>query len=401
MASTGISSWTKHFQGKGDLQTTMKKDASAYDAEKGTKKVGTIKAGEKIVYVMTKRFEQRALVLWGEKYVRVPFDSIAKPGVKSSGAASLKPQAFGVRDNKYAYNTYVKLVLDSIEERKDLRPALKTYLYALFDYNAKGRTTKSQLQKIYNETKDELPINDINKDFGEVVGPLACVKGKILASKGVNLTTSAKIYMPERPNEPLMDYGIYQGTKQYVISAKSGETTNVVKPPDIINLLKINPAKVRKWKNTKEWAMLTMLSENSILLGPIKAVAAMYPDLIDAKAADNVTKDTYDINGFKKFIASNDYLKNVKGIPTSHEIRYECEKLIQSETKSGTLNMNKIFSDAIQEQVLYVKFEIGDGTGKWSVIASDDIANVSTFKRIYLRTKNGYTRAADRMGVQV
>jgi hypothetical protein len=399
MASSGRTAWTKYFQGRGDLPTTMKKEAGTYDAETGKKKTGTIKAGTAVVYLSTKTYEQRALVKVGKKNVRVPFDSIAKPGVKASGAASLKPQAFGVRDKKYSYNEYVKLVKESIEERTDLSAPLRTYLAALFSHYTDGKTTKIQLKKIYSEVSGSIPINDINKDFGEVVGPVACITKKLLLDKNVKLDKNTKIYMPERPNEPLMDYGLYKGSKQYTISAKSGKTTNVVKPGDILNLLKINPAKVKKWSKTKEYKLLEMLSESSIINGAPRAVAAMYPGLVDMKAATEMTKTDYDVAGFQQFINTNEYLS--KRTPTSNEIMYECEKMIQKQTKNGDLNMNAIFSDAIEEQVLYIKFEVGDGSGKWGVIASDDIKEINTYGRAYLRTKNGYTRASDRMGVQV
>jgi len=401
VASTGATAWGKYFQGKGDLPTTMKKDAGTYAADNPSKKIGNIKAGESVVYLKAAKYEQRALVKWGKDLVRVPFDSLAKPGVKASGAASLKPQAFGVRDNKYSWSEYKRLVKDSIEERKDLRAPVKTYLAALFDYYSGGSMTKSKLKDIYSKVKDEIPINDINKDFGEVLGPAACIVEDILRPKGVELSNGAKVYMPERPNEPLMDYGLYQGDKQFVISAKSGNTTNVVKPGDILNLLSINPNKVKKWQRTKEWALLKMLAENSILNGPMMAIASIYPNLIDMNAAATATKQGYNAAGFQKFIATNQYLSE-RVTPTANEIMYECEKMIMKETKNGTLDMNSIFSDAIQEQVLYVKFEVGpDGTGKWGVIASDDIKEIQSYGRVYLRTKNGYTRASDRMGVQV
>ena len=52
--------------------------------------------------------------------------------------------------------------------------------------------------------------------------------------------------------------------KNYIISAKSGETTNVVKPGDILDLLAKNSKAENKWKNTKEYNVLKTLSDNSI-----------------------------------------------------------------------------------------------------------------------------------------
>ena len=406
MASSGASAWSKYFQGKGDLQTTMKKDSPSYDALDPNKKTGTLTAGSKVTYLAAKLYESKALVQVSIKngrefqLVRVSFDAIAKPGVKASAAVSLKPQAFGVREKRYRISEYAKIVAESIEDRKDLSSELRTYLGAVFDHYATGKTTKGEVTKIFNMVKSDIPINDINKDFGEVLGPVACYKLQLFKAKGITLTNQLEVYMPERPNEPLMDYGLFDGKKQYVISAKSGTTTNTVKPGDIIALLWKNAAKVSKWRDTKEYHMLEQLALNPILFGPIKAVAKAY-GLFPVEAAMKVTKTEYDTGAFAKFINENDYLKT-KPKPTVNEIMYECEKLIQKDTKTGDLNMNAIFSDAIEEAVIYVKFELDSlGIGVWKVITSDDISNIQGYGRAYLRTKNGYTRAADRMGVQI
>lgn len=404
MASSGATAWAKYFQGKGDLPTTIKKETAAYDPNDPNKKVGDIPVGTKIVYLKAAKYEQRALIQYTKNnkkvLVRVPFDNIAKPGVKASGAASLKPQAFGVRDKKYSLTEYKKVVGDFIQDRTDLSAPVKTYLFALFDYCSGGKTTKGDVTKIFAKIKSDLPLNDINKDFGEVLGPVAAYYSKLLSSKQITLPATMTIYVPERPNEPLMDYGIYVGTKQYVISAKSGTTTNVVKPKDILDLLSKNPKKVSKWKSKAEYKLLQMLADNSILLGPIKAVAAAQPDLISPAVADKITGAASDLTGLSKFVKQNEYL-SAKAKPTLNEIMYECEKLIQKETKDGSLNMNAIFSDAIEEQVLYIKFELdASGLPTWDVIASDDIKGKS-YGRVYLRSKNGYTRASDRMGIQV
>jgi hypothetical protein len=208
--------------------------------------------------------------------------------------------------------------------------------------------------------------------------------------------------VPARPNEPLMDYALIDGTKQYTISAKSGTTTNVVKPPDILNLIAKDPTTLKKWKSTKEYKLLELLANNSILLGPIKAVSEIYPNLISKRAAETATAQSYDLAGFAGFINQNEYLQSKKK-PTLNEIMYECEKMIMNRTKSRELDMNGIFSDAIKSKVLYVKFEVDNSTGlgKWNVIASSDIKDFKTYGIVYLRSKNGYTRASDRMGVQV
>jgi len=406
MASSGQAAWTKYFQGKGDIQTIMKINSSVYDNEKVNQKIADISAGTKITYLASKKFESKATIEYvanRKKIIgRVPFDNIAKPGVKASGAASLKPQAFGVGEQKYPFSSYKRTVMNFIESRKDLSAETRTYLSALFDYHSGGSTTKQKLMKIFQGVKDSVPLNDINKDFGEVLGPVAILeqelfrKNKIILNKG-----AARIYVPARPNEPLMDYAIFSGDTQYTISAKSGTTTNVVKPPDIISLLSKDPKKLKKWSKTKEFRILQILAQESIILGPIKAISEIYPDLISPEAISSISGKNYDKKGFAKFISKNEYLKTKKE-PTINEIMYECEKMLQKQTKDQTFDMTELFADAIENQVFYVKFGIDvSGVGDWSVIVSDDIRKSKSGSVVYLRSKNGYTRASDRMGIQV
>ena len=405
MASSGSAAWAKYFQGKGDIPTTLKKASVVFDFNDQNKRLGELPAGTQIVYLQSATYSTKPAIQYKNKptdrkltVARVSFDSIAKPGVKSSGAVSLKPQSFNVKDRKYPVALYKSTVKEAIEEHQKLSGNLKTYLSMLFDYYSNGTTTKQAVTSFFNKVKGNLPINDINKDFGEVLGPVALAIKGVVNKRGLKFTPAAQVYVPERPNEPLMDYALYQGNKTFIISAKSGTTTNVVKPGDIISLINRDPAKVKKWKNTNEYKVLNILADNNIIIGPIKAVAFLYPDLITPKAVENLSF-VYNKNHFRKFIASNEYLSK-KSDPTLNEIMYECEKILQKESKTGvTLNMNDIMADAISGIVYYIKFELDDhGIGEWKWM---DETNIRTFGRVYLRTKNGYTRASDRMGIQV
>lgn len=403
MASSGAAAWQKYFRGKGNIETRLKKDSDAFDPSTKAKLNFKIPTGTEVTYQKVSAYDSKALVQAKIKgkymMVRVPFDNIAKPGVKSSGAASLKPQAFGVRDDvKYSVAEYYKLIKNAINERKDLSPNLKVYLDALLDHSCK-KIPDAKLSSIYTKVESDLPLNDIKKDFGEVVGPFAIFYKKILASKGITVSQNMRIFIPSRPNEPLMDYSITEGKNQYIISAKSGDTTNVVKPGDILNLISNDPVKLKKWKNTKEYNVLKVLSENSVLIGPIKAVSYMVPNLI--KEAANITEQNFKLSSVAGFANKNEYLKNKKN-PTINEVMYECEKYIMKESVSGDLDINGIFADAIRNAVVYVKFDVtNSGVGEWDVVISDDIKKLKQGKKAFLRTKNGYTRSADRMGVQI
>lgn len=403
MASSGATAWTKYFQGKGDIPTRLKKDSPVFDMD-GKKLSYTLPTGTEVVYLKTKVYEQKTpcQIQRGKKYetVRIPFDNLAKPGVKASGAASLKPQAFGVADkHKYKIPAYYTLIKNSIDGRKDLSADVRLYLDALLDSSANKAGASAKVKKIFSKASGSLPLNDIKKDFGEVLGPVAIYYKKLLVAKGMKTTAAMTVEVPLRPNEPLMDYAMFEGDIKYIISAKSGTTTNVVKPKDILDLLAKSPALVRKWSKTKEYQTLQVLADNSTIMGPIKAVGVLEPKLIDANSVGDEKK--FNAKAVANFVKKNDYLSK-KASPTLNEIMYECEKTLQEKSKSGALDLNSIFSDAIKGQVVYVKFDLdNNGDGDWDVIISSDIAKAKSGKRAYLRTKNGYTRASDRMGVQI
>ena len=404
MATSGAAAWQKYFRGKGDIETRLKKDSEVFDVQTKAKLSYKLSNGAEVVYMKATAYDSKAIVRTkkGNSYVlvRVPFDNIAKPGVKSSGAASLKPQAFGVSDKiKYPIVKYAKLIKDNIGERKDLSVNIKTYLNALVDHSM-GKIKDQQISSVYKKVESDLPLNDIKKDFGEVIGPIAVHYLHLFKPKNIRISDRMTVEVPLRPNEPLMDYAIYEGSKKYIISAKSGETTNVVKPKDILDLLEKDPAKVKKWKKTKEYNVLKILSENSTLIGPLKAVGFMSPSLIKESTVGEDER-SFNISSVASFISKNDYLKSKKK-PTLNEVMYECEKFIRDQSVSGGLDINSIFADAIEGAVIYVKFDITiNGVSEWDVIVSGDIKKIKSGKKAFLRTKNGYTRAADRMGVQI
>jgi hypothetical protein len=179
-----------------------------------------------------------------------------------------------------------------------------------------------------------------------------------------------------------MDYKV----GDVVISAKSGTTTNTVKGKDILDLLAKKTALVNKYKSTKEYQVLQILTTNSTLEGPVAAVKMLLGS-----------------TGYAKWLKGNGYLTTTKkGKYTPAELNYESEKYLQTATKSGNLNYTKLFADAIRGNVVYIKFEVDStGLGSFQAIVADDVLKAAKGVRPYLRSKNGYTRAADKMGIQI
>lgn len=411
MATTGKAAWAKYFNTGKNIETVLKKQSKVFDVDT-EREVGSLDVGTEIVFITTKAFEKKPTVkvVKTKKVVRVEFDKIAKPGVRSSTAASLKPQAFGVKDQEYSFKSYAKLIRENIEERKDLKGDVRAYLAALIEYaDDPSAKNKAAVQKTYKAAAS-VPTADIVKDFGEVAGPFGVLSGKLIG--GLSESNTA-VYIPARPNEPLMDYAVINTAKKrkYVISAKSGTTSNVVKPTDIINLINKVPAKKTKWSRTTQYKVLEILGGASILHGPVLAAAYLgskgFKEFggISQKAADDFVKKVkggsstaYDKALFAKFISGNAYLKTKK-TPTANEIMYECEKAIGALSKTPKLDFTKLFRDAVDEQVYYIKFAI-DNTGipDFDLIGDTPEELKAT---VFLRSKNGYTRASDRIGVQI
>ena len=386
MASSGAAAWAKYYQGKGDLPTTVKTAGNIFDAD-GKALSTQLAQGTPVLVLASRVYDSKPQIrvtIGGKpQTVRFKFDSLVKPGNKASAATSLKPQAFNViTTTPIQLTDYKNRALAALEERTDVDGPLKSYLMLLIQYWSGTAAAGTKVAALYPRIKDSIPINDINKDFGEVLGPLAVIKHNVLAGTGhekqVNATSG--IYIPARPNEPLMDYKV----GPVVISAKSGTTTNTVKPQDILNLLHKNPSLERKYKTTTEWQVLNILASNSALAGPISVARILMGDKYNAWEKANV------------------YLKAKKGKFTDNELMYECEKYIQAQSKTGSLNFTKLFADAIKGSVVYIKYEVDStGLGKFETIVAQDVMKAAQGNRPYLRSKNGYTRAADKMGIQI
>lgn len=411
MATTGKAAWQKYFNTGKNIETVLKKVSKTFDVAT-EKQLGTLEVGTEVVYIASNKFEKRPVVkvVKTKEVVRIEFDKMAKPGVRSSAAASLKPQAFGVKDQEYGYKDYLKLIRENVEERKDLKADVRAYLSALVEYaEDPSSKNKAAVEKTY-KSASSLPTSDIVKDFGEVVGPLGVLSEKLI--KSLNETNMA-VYIPSRPNEPLMDYAVIDTIKKrkYVISAKSGTTSNVVKPTDIINLIGKDATKKRKWMRTKQYKVLEILGSASIIHGPVLAAAYLSGEGfkefsgISQKAADDFlskvkggVSTAYSKPLFAKFISGNAYLSKKKN-PTANEIMYECEKTISALSKTSKLDFTDLFRDAVNEQVYYIKFSINTSGVPTFDLIGDTPEELK--QKVFLRSKNGYTRASDRIGVQI
>lgn len=305
---------------------------------------------------------------------------------KVAGGIILKPGFFGTNttsivDKDIPFGSYYSAVTNAIRSTTKLDDTQKEVLMALTDDAAgSSNTTKNRVKKVMKNLGQTIPLSTINNDFGEVLGPLAIMsQGLLPIQRG-----SAVVRIPGRSNEPLLDYKITDSKREYKISAKSGETTNTLKPGDVISLID-GAGKTdknfyhKKWKKTPQYAVLQILNEGTTKQGPIDAGVWL--------------RD----NGYKNYFS---WLKN----PTyTEEVRQRCEDTIVKISREA-IDFTEIFSDATTSKVYYVKFRLSlTGDIEWKLVetAQDKKEEKKTKKRVTFRSKNFVGRAKDKLGFQV
>ena len=408
MASTGADAWNKHFKGKGDLATVMKKDSPLEDAT--GKSVGKIKAGESVIAVSVKKYEPKIPIIYKKKRYFTTFNNIQKPASKLVSSVKLKPQDFKAMKVEREWKTaeLAKTLISEVEERKDLEGGLKSYIIELTKYWAKlPGANKTTVRKHYKAGMKG--INEIQKDYGEMLGAMACIQYNLLKPP-YTLTTSSKMLFPLRGNEPIVDYYIIKGSTTYNISAKTtSSATNTLKPADAIMLLEKRGLD-RKWKKKVVYKIFQMISEYSVVEFPFQAINEVHGKKIitDAgiKEAGELKKSDFlstDVPAsLSTLINVIDMPTEMKKQPTVGQVWYYTEKyIINTINNKYSKDLSDIFAEATSGLVIYVKYGISNSKpeGEFKVdIEEQQSKNVA--RTIKLRSKNSTNRAADKVGLQ-
>lgn len=296
---------------------------------------------------------------------------------KTAAGIILKPSFFsGLTDVDIKMSEYGDKLLDAIKSNSVLDSHQKELLLALAQYHITfSPTDLAKFKKTFKAYGETLPINTINNDFGEVLGPLAVVKKKLLP---LSMSTT-KVFIPGRSNEPLLDYKLI-ATKGsditvYKISAKSGDTTNTLKPGDVIKLIDEEHKILSKHKNSDEYKVLKLLAENSWKEGPIKALAHLK------------SKNLHEA-------------KWLKDATYTEQTRQQAENSLMEISKKS-MDFTKLYKDATHAKIYYVKFKLEPaGTLDWELL-KDDPNRPEAHKRIEFRSKNYVGRPnGDKLGFQ-
>lgn len=299
----------------------------------------------------------------------------------SAGSPILKPGFFGTSTNKLVdtdipYRSYYSRVISAIDSTAKLTDVQKDLLKLIVEQTAgSSSANKTKISKILTSNMSGLTLNTINNDFGEVLGPIAIMNRGLLPIDG----KTAVINIPGRSNEPLLDYKITDSKQEYKISAKSGETTNTLKPGDVVRLIEADKRLTKKWKNTPQFNVLEILNDSSTKQGPISAGMWLKK------------------NGFT---GEFNWLKNTE---YTEEIRQRCEDTIVKISRES-LDFTSIYADATNQKVFYIKFKLSpSGDMDWKLVETpNDKKNKDIIsKRVAFRSKNYVGRAADKLGFQV
>ena len=237
MATTGKSAWEKYYQGRGDIDTIIKKQSEIYDPKITNKVIGSIPAGTKVIVLETRQHESKPVVTYRkgkQTYkVRVKFDNLQKPGVASRTVKSnsrtiankaLTPNELGLGGKTIPKNKFKAVVKSAIDSCKVVAPHVKKFLH---DFIEKSESSTMRLNESVTQINDA-DIKVIEKDFGEIAGAWWFIN-----NYDTNLD---RVEFPDQIATPLVDYYVYykNGIK-LKISAKAREGA----APSISNVYKM------------------------------------------------------------------------------------------------------------------------------------------------------------------
>jgi len=412
MASYGPDNWERNWKGS-DHQTFIKKSASAYyrkNKNNTFSRIGNLNEGTQVTYIdsETKSYTKAAIKLPNNDDIYyIHIDKLDKPKKNSRSSISLNPESFGLENQTYASaTTYYNSVVSALNLRDDIDGELFDYLHQLLNYVKTGSHDYDGINM------SGFPWGPLMKDFGEVIGPIACVKrgilNQIITTVGL---TSPKIYIPPS-REAVYDYKIIIGSTEHLISAKSGRgVSNQVKPQYVIPVVQDKLSGILLI--SEAYKLLKILSNYSIKQGPFYGWQLLQTRGELTNAAINDMETNYaprnkkgssiivDYESWKPFLKR--YFSGRKRV-TYGEVRYKCEQLIESESKVGVLNQNlrKIFNVYLSEsRIIYVKTTINARTGFPTITASSG-GGSSVVRRLYLRSSNSSPkRTGDKIGFQI
>jgi hypothetical protein len=395
-ASKGVDNWNKNWKGS-DRSTVVKKSGPYYNYGE-TRSIGLLPMGANVVYIdALSESHTRVAVRYGKDIVYTNVDNLTKP--KSLTTVNLQPQAFGVVGRELSVSEYVRELRTQIQSRSDITGDLETYLLDLVNYSYTGTANFGGY-----DIRD-LPLADIIKYFGEVLGPIHCLKRGLLTKFNLGVGLSTKILIPTSKTEPLLDYYLVkQDGKRIPISAKSTGTSNPLKVDIIVSKIKNSPILLRKYQNTTEFKILDAINNNTMMDGPFVG-AMLLGEITDQAAALAISSrggTLQNTTPFQNLIKTDSRLsilpRNQK--PTAMQLSYVCEKKIVQYSRSNSGRFTNMIKDTLAEEITFVKLSINPmtKTPQFEALKASGSYGIGLVK---LRSKNGYASKSDKLGFQL
>ena len=356
-SSTGVDKWKKYFS---DVEqfTKMKADAPLYSVD-GTRIAGkTISKGEVITVPVDDNYNSKILITWNDDHYRVSINAVDKP-IAVVDKMQLKPDFFEI-GGTFGASDFEKEIIKLINKHKEISDDLKDYLIELVKH-ASGDNNTKKLKDAHDKIAEEPKVlATINKDFLEVLGPM-------YAREYLDLPKSVDYLFPLAGNEPLFDFKIIDGDKEYMFSSKAGKSpnTNTIKPPVVLSKVEHEP----KFRRNKAAIKVLHIICNT----PIKSTP---------KALSVFIKDEY-----------NEIIE-VPEISDLHGVFAAERKIVDF------LNSKLDFIDMLNfslPELYFIKLKL-DSDGK---VEKPDISHGKTLTKAKLRSKNSPGHYVDRIGFQL
>ena len=285
-ARTGNLAWKVHFQGL-DRKTKIRRPSTVVFDQEGNKVDVPLMMGTDATYIdnlseshpndsQSASLERKKVVainVGGEVYY-VDVNDLIKPA--SLDKVDLKPQAFGL-SGEFTLTNYISNLKSSIRSRQDIKGDLQDYLLDLVDYEMMGSGNLSG----YNTT--DLPMASIEKEFGEALGPIFCIKRGLVGkvdksgrSYGVNQSSLINIV---GQGVKTKDYELINTDGRTLnISAKGGTaSSNTFKPSSIMEIVDADSrlrSRIEAYGRI-QLDVIRTLNDNNAILGPIRAANAL------------------------------------------------------------------------------------------------------------------------------
>lgn len=238
-------------------------------------------------------------------------------------------------------------------------------------------------------------LREIKNYFSEVMGPIWCHEQHLIPG------IKSHDYTLFENTSRMYDFKVYRGDTPILISNKRHVgVTNTLKPSELMRLIDMNPDLSRKWRNSTQYNVMRILDENSVVSGPIKVIAKLYPHLLKIGAAEyqgvirQLTRNEVILDdvpdSFLQLIeadATAAALYEETEQVTGTMINFIFEKILIEQSKNDPM-FTEMYIEATQNNIMVMKFEL-DLSGRMYFSIEDPSQTNGT---VALRSKQGIER---------